>query len=65
MSAALAAIGAVLVFEGLVLALAPARLDEILRMISELPIETRRTIGLAGLALGTALLWLAQGLGGG
>lgn len=59
------ALGAVLVFEGLVLALAPGRLDDILRMIAELPIETRRMLGLAGLALGTALLWLGQGLGHG
>lgn len=54
-------LGLVLVFEGLVFALAPSRLEELVRLISEIPVETRRTIGLAAVALGVLLVWLAQG----
>ena len=54
-------LGLVLVFEGLVFALAPSRLEELVRLISEIPIETRRTIGLGAVALGVLLVWLAQG----
>ncbi|QDY69582.1 DUF2065 family protein [Qingshengfaniella alkalisoli] len=52
------AIGLVLVVEGLVLALAPLRLEEMLRKFAELPIDTRRLIGLATTATGVALLWI-------
>jgi len=58
---ALLAIGFVLVFEGLVLALAPSRLEDMLRVLSGLPVETRRMIGLGALALGVAFLWAARG----
>jgi uncharacterized protein YjeT (DUF2065 family) len=55
------AIGLVLVVEGLALALAPARLEEVVALIARMPRETRRTIGLVMLAAGTALVWLARG----
>ena len=58
---ALLAIGFVLVFEGLVLALAPSRLDEIVRMLSQIPVETRRAFGLGAVATGVLLVWLARG----
>jgi uncharacterized protein YjeT (DUF2065 family) len=54
-------LGLVLVFEGLVFALAPSRLEELIKLISEMPIETRRTIGLGAMAIGIVLVWLAQG----
>ena len=54
------AIGFVLVFEGLVLALAPSRLEEALRLLATLPAEKRRLIGLAALAAGVAVLWIAR-----
>lgn len=60
----LLAIGLVLVIEGLVLALAPSRIAELLDMIRRMPVETRRNLGLGAIALGTALIWLARGLGG-
>lgn len=61
MQLVLLGIGLVLVFEGLVLALLPNRLEELIRLISELPIETRRAFGLAAIALGVLLVWMARG----
>lgn len=60
----LLAVGLVLSLEGLVLALAPSRIDELLDLIRRMPVETRRNLGLGALALGLALIWLATGLGG-
>ncbi len=54
-------IGLVLVFEGLVLALLPNRLEELIRMIEEIPTETRRIMGLVAVAAGVFLVWLTQG----
>ncbi len=63
MSLILFAIGAVCVIEGLVLALAPSRLEEMLRAFTELPAETRRLIGVTALAAGVFLIALARWLG--
>ena len=63
MSWVLLAIGLVLVVEGLVFALAPSRLDELLALIARLPVETRRLIGLTALAFGVLLIWLARAVG--
>lgn len=60
----LLAIGLVLVVEGLVFALAPSRLEDILEALARLPPETRRLIGLAALALGAVLVHLSQILAG-
>jgi uncharacterized protein YjeT (DUF2065 family) len=57
-------LGLVLVVEGLVFALAPSRLDEMLDLIRQIPPDSRRVIGLGAVALGTALVWLAQSLAG-
>lgn len=57
MATILLAIGLVLCVEGLVFALAPSRLEELIRLIAETPIETRRVIGLAAVALGVFLVW--------
>ena len=54
------AIGLVCVIEGLVLALAPNRLEDIIRAISEMSLETRRTIGLTMLLAGVILIWLSK-----
>lgn len=59
------AAGFVLVFEGLVFALAPSRLEEFLRILSDLPIEARRLLGLVAIAGGTVLVWAAKLLAGG
>lgn len=54
-------LGLVLVFEGLVFALAPSRLEELVKLIAEMPLEKRRTIGLGAMAIGLVLVWLARG----
>jgi hypothetical protein len=60
MSLVLLAIGLVLAVEGLVLALAPRRIEEALQMLLALSVERRRLIGLGSLALGVIFVWLAQ-----
>ncbi|MEM6385283.1 MAG: DUF2065 domain-containing protein [Pseudomonadota bacterium] len=54
-------IGLVLVFEGLVLALLPNRLEELIKMLDDIPLETRRLIGLGAVSLGVFLVWLVRG----
>ena len=56
-------IGLVLVIEGLVFALAPSRLDELVAAMAALTREQRRAIGLVAVALGVGLVWLARALG--
>lgn len=63
MSWLLLAIGLVLVVEGLVFALAPSRLEEMLALIARMPVETRRLIGLTALAVGVTLVWAARLIG--
>ncbi|MGY6411158.1 MAG: DUF2065 domain-containing protein [Alkalilacustris sp.] len=63
MSWVLLAIGLVLVVEGLVFALAPSRLEEMLALIARMPVETRRLIGLLALTVGVGLVWAARALG--
>lgn len=55
------ALGLVLAVEGLVLALAPRRVEDALQLIARLTVDQRRVIGLGALALGVALVWLARG----
>lgn len=57
----LLALGLVLAVEGLVLALAPRRIEDALRMIASLGIDQRRGIGLGALAVGVLIVWLAKG----
>ena len=59
----LLAIGLVLIVEGLVYAIAPTIVEDLLQMLRELPIETRRFLGLAAVALGVAFVWLGFFLG--
>jgi hypothetical protein len=61
MSFVLLAIGLVLAVEGLVLALAPRRIEDALRLLLTLTEDRRRMIGLVALALGVVLVWLARG----
>ncbi|MEM9707871.1 MAG: DUF2065 domain-containing protein [Pseudomonadota bacterium] len=56
-------IGLVLVIEGLVFALAPSRLEELLEALKNLPVETRRIMGLVAVASGVFLIWLAGPMG--
>ena len=55
-------IGMVLLFEGLVFALAPSRFEDMLRLIAQIPLETRRLVGLASVALGAVLVSLGMSL---
>ena len=56
-------IGMVFVVEGLVLALAPSRVEEMLRALIAMPPEMRRLLGLLAMTAGVLLLWLANWLG--
>ena len=60
---ALLAIGLVLIVEGLVYALAPSLVEELLDTLRALPLETRRVMGLVALAVGVVMVWLAKSLG--
>lgn len=55
------AVGLVLVIEGLAFALAPSRLEDVVAVIARMPRDRRRAIGLAMLAAGVVLVWLARG----
>lgn len=59
----LLAIGLVLIVEGMVYALAPAVVEELLEILRSLPVETRRLIGLGAIALGVLLVWAAKSVG--
>ena len=60
--AGLMAVGLVLIVEGLVYALAPSLVEDLLDMLKTLPQETRRLMGLAALGLGVLLVWVAKSL---
>ncbi|MBY6057292.1 DUF2065 domain-containing protein [Leisingera daeponensis] len=59
----LLALGLVLIAEGLVYALAPSLVERLLELLRALTEEQRRNAGLASLALGLVLVWLAFWLG--
>ncbi|TDL79839.1 DUF2065 domain-containing protein [Palleronia sediminis] len=56
------ALGLVLLIEGLALALAPSRIEEVLDRLRAMPVEARRLIGLLALATGLALVLLGRAL---
>ncbi|MEM9971956.1 MAG: DUF2065 domain-containing protein [Pseudomonadota bacterium] len=56
MQVVLLALGLVAILEGLALALAPDRLEDILRTIANMPPETRRLIGLLAITAGGILM---------
>ena len=57
------AFGLVLVVEGLALALAPSRMEDLLAAFAQMPRDRRRLLGLAAVAIGVSLVWLARRLG--
>ena len=63
MSWLLLGLGLVLVIEGLVLALAPSRLEDVLEAIRQIPPETRRILGLGAMTLGVVLVAWARSIG--
>ena len=54
-------LGFVAIVEGLFLALAPGRLGSVLDAVRALGPDRLRTVGLAAVALGVGLVWLARG----
>ena len=60
---ALLALGLVLIVEGLVYALAPSIIEQLLVALKALSEEQRRFFGLACLAIGTVMVWAAKTLG--
>lgn len=60
---ALLAVGLVLIVEGLVYALAPSLLEDLLAAMRALSVEQRRILGLLAIALGVVFLWVAKALG--
>lgn len=61
---ALTGLGLVLLIEGLVYALAPSLVEDLLDALRSMSLSDRRLVGLAALAVGAALLWLAALAGG-
>ena len=59
----LLALGLVLIVEGLVYALAPSLVEDLLAALRAMSLEQRRIVGLVALVTGVALVWLAAGLG--
>ena len=57
MGSLLVAIGLVLLIEGLVLALLPDRLEELLAQLAQIPIEARRLLGFLAMTAGALILW--------
>ncbi|MEP1537269.1 MAG: DUF2065 domain-containing protein [Paracoccaceae bacterium] len=51
------ALGLVLIVEGLAYALAPSLIEEILQLLRDLPLETRRLMGLLSMVMGVLLAW--------
>lgn len=52
--------GLVAVIEGLVLALAPLRFEDLLKAMGELSRDQRRILGVAVVAVGVVLVWVAK-----
>lgn len=57
----LAALGLVLVIEGLLLAAFPGRVREVLEMMRASPDQALRTIGIASALAGLVVVWLVRG----
>jgi uncharacterized protein YjeT (DUF2065 family) len=53
-------VGLVAVIEGLVLALAPLRFEDILKKMGELSRDHRRAMGVATVAVGVVVVWVAK-----
>lgn len=58
------AAGLVLAIEGLVIAVAPGRVDALLEAFRAMPVDARRLAGLAGLVIGMLLLTLSRAIVG-
>ena len=54
-------LGVVAVVEGLALAIAPGRVRAVLEALDALAPDRRRALGLAAVAVGVLIIWLARG----
>lgn len=54
-------LGFVAVIEGLVIALAPNRLEDLVTQLAKIPVDARRWGGLFIVILGVFLVWVARG----
>ncbi|RYG91024.1 DUF2065 domain-containing protein [Loktanella sp. IMCC34160] len=63
MATALLALGLVFVVEGLIYAVAPSIIEDLLDAMRRMPMDQRRAFGLGALAFGVVLVWIAKGLG--
>lgn len=57
------ALGLVLILEGIIWALFPKAIEDLLAALRDLPLDTRRGIGLGAAVLGAVLVWIAQQMG--
>jgi uncharacterized protein YjeT (DUF2065 family) len=57
------ALGLVLIVEGLVYALAPSLVEQLLAALRALTEDQRRLMGLVSIAIGIVLVWCAKMLG--
>lgn len=57
------ALGLVLVIEGLLYALFPGQLKQMLLALLKMPEEQLRVAGLAAMAAGVLVVWVARGFG--
>lgn len=64
MSSLALALGLVFVIEGLALALAPLRLEQLLATLAKISPEQRRLFGLAAVGLGVGIVAVVRGFGG-
>ena len=63
MTLVLRALGSGLIFEGLVYALAPSFLEQMLEMLRRIPEAALRQLGALAVVVGLILVWLAFQLG--
>lgn len=63
MATVLLALGLVLLIEGLVYALAPSIVEQMLEALRQMPVDARRLMGLLALVTGLMLIWMAKALG--
>ncbi len=62
-TAAVFAVGLVLIIEGLAYVLAPSLIERMLQMLADVPDQERRIIGALGIIAGLILVWIAHMLG--
>ena len=56
----LTGLGLVAVIEGLVLALAPLRFEDVLEALRRMDVGARRNLGLLAVAIGVLIVWVAR-----